>query len=179
MKQQWRPDELFDQWTLTQEEITQVRNISQTDFNRLSYGVFFKYYQREGKFPQRKQEIPSVIVKHIAEQLQVKSNVFDNFKLKGRTARRYHLHPRQHFGFRAGTIADANVVLSWLFSHEQLLEEHNFDRLKEVVYERYKELKIEPPEQKRIERLIHSAVHSADNRLYTKILEHLSPERVA
>jgi hypothetical protein len=81
MKQQWRPDELFDQWTLTQEEITLVRNISQTDFNRLSYGVFFKYYQREGKFPQRKQEIPSVIVKHIAEQLQVKSNVFDNFKL--------------------------------------------------------------------------------------------------
>jgi hypothetical protein len=176
MKQQWKPDELFDQWTLTQEEITLVRNIIQTDFNQLSYGLFFKYYQREGKFPQRKQEIPSVIVKHIAEQLQIQSNTFDNFELKGRTARRYHLHLRQHFGFRVDTIADANAVLAWLFSHDQLLEEHNFDRLREVVYGRYKELKIEPPEPKRIERLIHSAVHSADNRLYTKILERLSPE---
>jgi len=176
MKQQWRPDELFDQWTLTQEEITLVRNISQTDFNRLSYGLLFKYYQREGKFPQRKQEIPSVIVKYIAEQLQVKSNAFDNFKLKGRTARRYHLQLRQHFGFRTGTIADANAVLSWLFSHEQLLEEHNLDRFREFIYERYKELKIEPPVPKRIERLIHSSVHSADNQFYTKIVERLSPE---
>ncbi len=119
--------------TLTQEEITLVRNISQTDFSRLSYGLLFKYYQREGKFPQRKQEIPSVIVKYIAEQLQVKSNAFDNFKLKGRTARRYHLQLRQHFGFRTGTIADANAVLSWLFSHEQLLEEHNLDRFSSGV----------------------------------------------
>lgn len=44
------------------------------------------------------------------------------------------------------------------------------------MYERYKELKIEPPEPKRIERLVHSAVHLADERLYTKILQRLSPE---
>jgi TnpA family transposase len=75
-----------------------------------------------------------------------------------------------------GTIADAKTVLTWLLTHDQLLEEHNLDRLKGVVYEQYKELKIEPPEQKQIERLIHSAVRTADERLHKKILERLTPE---
>jgi TnpA family transposase len=44
------------------------------------------------------------------------------------------------------------------------------------VYERYKELKIEPPLPKRIDRLIRSAVRSADERLYAKILSRLRPE---
>jgi hypothetical protein len=55
-------------------------------------------------------------------------------------------------------------------------ELYNFDHLKGIVYERYKELKIEPPEQKQIERLIHSAVRTADERLHKNILERLTAE---
>jgi hypothetical protein len=44
------------------------------------------------------------------------------------------------------------------------------------VYERYKELRIEPPEPKRIERFVHSAVRSVDERLYKRILERLTLE---
>jgi len=67
MKQQWKTDELIDHWTLTHEEIILVQNISQIDYNRLGYGLLFKYFQREGKFPQRKQDIPRLIVEHIAQ----------------------------------------------------------------------------------------------------------------
>jgi hypothetical protein len=67
-------------------------------------------------------------------------------------------------------------MVQWLEGQSQLLEEHNFDRLKEIVYERYKELKVEPPQAKRIERIIRSAVRSADERLYRKILAQLTPE---
>jgi hypothetical protein len=78
--------------------------------------------------------------------------------------------------FAQGTVADAQAVLTWITTHDQLLEEHNFDRLKEIVYERYKELKIEPPLGKRVERLVRSAVRSADERLYRKILSQVTPE---
>ena len=77
---------------------------------------------------------------------------------------------------RMGTVADANTMVQWLEGQSQLLEEHNFDRLKEIVYERYKELKVEPPQAKRIERLVRSAVRSADEELYRKILSQLTPE---
>jgi len=66
--------------------------------------------------------------------------------------------------------------LDWLLTHDQLLEEHNYDRLKEIVYERYKELKIQPPQPKRVERLIRSAVRSADERLYGRVLSRLTSE---
>jgi hypothetical protein len=67
-------------------------------------------------------------------------------------------------------------VFRWLEAQSQMLEDHNLDRLKEVVYERYMELKIEPPLPKRVDRLIRSAVRLADERLYAKILSRLTPE---
>src|SRR5687768_3313198 len=67
-------------------------------------------------------------------------------------------------------------IAVWIATHDQLLEEHNVDRLKEIVYERYKELKIEPPLPQRVERLVRSAVRSADEGLYRKILSQLTLE---
>jgi DNA-binding cell septation regulator SpoVG len=75
-----------------------------------------------------------------------------------------------------GTVADANTVSDWLRTQSQLLEEHNFDRLKEIVYERYKELKIEPPPLGRVDRIIRSAVNSLDEQFYTITLKKLQAE---
>jgi len=44
-----------------------------------------------------------------------------------------------------------------------------------VVYERYHDLKIEPPEPKSIDRLIRSAVRTADEQFYTTTTDKLSP----
>ncbi len=167
---------MIDHWTLTGEEIILVNSVGQTDYNRLGCGLLLKYFQREGKFPQRKQDIPSAIVEHLAHQLQVPSTAFADYKLQGRTVRRHQLRIRQLLKFRVGTVDDAKAVLAWLGTQNQLLEEHNVDRLKEVVYERYQELKIAPPLPKRIDRLVHSAVRSADEQLHQKILKRLTPE---
>jgi hypothetical protein len=48
--------------------------------------------------------------------------------------------------------------------------------LKEIVYERYKELKIEPPQPGRIDRIIRSAVNSVDEQFYTITLKKLQAE---
>jgi TnpA family transposase len=175
MKQQWAPQELIDHWTLTQEEITVIKGISQTAYNQLGCAVLLKYFQNEGKFPQRKQDIPPIVIEHISRQLHIASNTLASYHLKGRSIRRHKLRIRQRLQFRAGTVVDAKNVLTWLLTHDQLLEEHNYYRLKEIVYERYRERKIQPPQPKRIERIIRSAVRTADERLYKKVLERLIP----
>ncbi len=175
MKQEWAPQELVDHWMLTDTEMILI-NKYHADSNRLGCALLLKYFQLEGKFPQRKQDIPRVIVEYVSHLLKLDITLFDNYKWEKGTIDRHRSQIRIFLGIRIGTVADANTVLSWLETQSQSLEEHNFDRLKEVVYERYKELRIEPPETKRIERLIHSAVRTADERLHKKILERLTLE---
>ncbi len=176
MKQRWAPDELINYCTLSREETDLVNKTSKTDYNRIGCAVLLKHFQIEGKFPHRKQDILDAVVEHIAQQLKAQSSEFKRYELRERVAKRHRVQIRTFLGVHVGTVADAKTILAWLFTHDQLLEEHNLDRLKGVVYERYKELKIEPPEPKRIERLIHSAVRTADERLHKKIVERLTPE---
>jgi hypothetical protein len=79
MKQQWAPQELIDHWTFTNAEVALV-NTHHTDPNRIACALLLKYFQREGKFPQRRQDIPNAIIKHIAQQLYLGTTVFDAYK---------------------------------------------------------------------------------------------------
>jgi TnpA family transposase len=176
MRQQWKPAELIDNWTLGDEEINLINAISKNDYNRFGCGLLLKYFQVEGKFPNRKQDIPKVVIEHVAEQMHVQSSILQQYELQGRAAKRHRVEIRRFFGIRKGTVADANAVLNWLEAQSQLLEEHNFDRLKEILYERYKELKIEPPQPGRVDRIIRSAVNSADEQFYTITLKKLQVE---
>ncbi len=53
MKQRWAAHELLDYWMLTDAEIALVKTYH-TDPNQLACALLLKYFQREGKFPQRK-----------------------------------------------------------------------------------------------------------------------------
>src|SRR5436305_2722 len=112
MKQQWAPQELIDQWMLTEAEIVLV-NQYHTDPNRIACALLLKYFQREGKFPQRKQDIPRVIVEHIAQQFNLNTTVFDSYKWGKGTIDRHRSQIRKFFGVRMGTVDDANTVLAW------------------------------------------------------------------
>src|SRR5665811_2218621 len=170
MKQQWTSQELIDHWALTREEITLVNTISETDYNRLGYALLLKYFQNEGKFPQRKQDIPDSVVEHIAQQLCIQETALNFYNWTGRTTKRHRVHIRQFLGVRICTVADAQKITAWLSSHSLLGEDRQLDHLKEVVYERCRDLKIEPPEPKSIDRLIHSAIRIADEQFYTCLL---------
>jgi hypothetical protein len=115
-------------------------------------------------------------VEHIGQQLHVPKTALEFYNWTGRTTKRYRVHIRQFLEFREGTVADATEMTAWLSSQLLLDENRQLDRLKEVVYERYRELKIEPPPPASVERIIRSAVRSADARLYAKALEKLAPE---
>jgi len=85
MKQQWSSQELIDHWTLTQIEIALAQSISKNDYNQLGYALMLKYFQRLGKFPQRKQDIPGQIIMHIAQQLRMQESAYTSYNWTGRT----------------------------------------------------------------------------------------------
>ena len=105
MKQHWSSQELIDHWTLTQSEIVLAQSISKTNHNQLGYTLMLKYFQREGKFPQRKQDISGQIVVHIAQQLRVQESVYASYDWTGRTQKRHRSHIRSLLGFRISTSA--------------------------------------------------------------------------
>jgi len=114
-------------------------------------------------------------IKVIAQQLCVQESAYASYNWAGRTQKRQRLHIRSLLGFRISTAADAIGITAWLSSHALLGENRPFDRLKEVVHERYQDLKIEPPEPKSIDRLIRSAVRTTDEQFYTTTMDKLSP----
>jgi Domain of unknown function (DUF4158)/Tn3 transposase DDE domain len=179
MKNQWVAQELLDHWTLTPQEITLIRSVSQTAYNQFGYGLLFKLFQREGKFPQRKQDIPTVIVEHLGRQLQVPEEALTFYSWTGRTAKRHRVHIRKRLGFGISTLAEAQQVSLWLSSHTLAGDERNMERLREVVYGRFRDLKLEPPEPKSIDRLIRSGLRTADDHFYRDTAAKLSPETLA
>ncbi len=81
MKQLWAPQELIDHWMLTEVETAFV-NKFYTDSNKLGCALLLKYFQREGKFPQRKQDIPRAIIEHVASQLHLEPTILDYYRWK-------------------------------------------------------------------------------------------------
>jgi hypothetical protein len=127
MKQQWAPQELIDHWTLTAKEISLVHSFSETDYNQLGYVLMFKCFQREGRFPQRKQDISSVVTEQIAQQLHIPETALNFYNWTGRTIMRHRVHIRQFFGFRIATVKDATEITIWLAGHTLLGEDRQFD----------------------------------------------------
>jgi hypothetical protein len=150
--------------------VAQIQSVSQTAYNQIGYGVLFRTFQRDGRFPQRKQDIPPVIVEHVGRQLRVPETTLDFYNWTGRTAKRHRVHIRTFLGFRLGTVKDAAEAISWLTAYALENDERHADRLKDAVYEHYRNLKIAPPPPVSIERIIRSAVRTADETVQVKVL---------
>jgi len=61
---------LLSNFTLLPKELDLIGE-SKTDHNVLGFAVLLKYFQSEGRFPSQKQDIPSVVIVHLAQQLGV------------------------------------------------------------------------------------------------------------
>ena len=79
---------------------------------------------------------------------------------------------RELLGFREATVQDANELVAWLV--EQVLpQEPRADHIREALFERCRTLRIEPPSDGRIDRLIRSAFHSFEERWCASMFERL------
>src|SRR5918992_342095 len=97
MRQYFTPQELVDHFTLLPHEHGLLAHKS--GINRLGFVVLFKYFQWAGRFPAHGQEVPSVLVQHIAATLNLPADGVLLYELEGRTARYHKEQIRQWWGF--------------------------------------------------------------------------------
>src|SRR6266702_6925451 len=174
MKRQWTNEELIEHWTISAKELDLIGD-SKTDHNLLGAACLLKYFQQEGRFPAQKQDVPPIVIVHLAQQLGVVPEKIIPYDWEGRTIKAHRAAIRTFLEVHEATVQDEEAVVEWL-CQQMLVEQRQEDALIASVYSHCKEGRIEPPTPDRVRRLVHTAIHRFDERLCASILQRLSAE---
>ena len=142
-------------WSLTFDELSATAH--RTDYSRLGLAVLVKFVQVEGRFPERRSDVPEVVLDYLAEQLGVSPSAFSEYDLTGRTAKRDREKAREITGFHTFSVGNDQALLNWLYTQIPLEKEEN---LGEAARAWCKAQRLEPPSDARLGRLVSSAVRS-------------------
>ena len=110
------------------------------------------------------------------EQARVRPEEWPRYAPTGRAARYHRAEVREFFGFRECTAADGEGVVGWL-AEEVLHHGPDAGRVREAFYERCRFLKIEPPTEGRVERLVASAARRFEDRLCASVFKRVPARR--
>ncbi len=117
MKRQWENEELIEHWILSPWDLAQVGN--KTGATRLGFAVLLKFFQREGRFPFFKNEVPSVVISFVAIQVDVASELYLQYAWTGRTIEYHRAQIRKALGFRESTREDAERIVHFTAFYPQ------------------------------------------------------------
>src|SRR5216684_3281993 len=171
MKRQWENEELIEHWMLSAWDLAQLGN--KTGATRLGFAVLLKFFQRAGRFPTFKNEVPGVVISFVATQVGVAPEAYLQYDWQGRTIKDHRADIRKLLDFRESTVADAEQMKHWLIA-EVLPQEHQDERLREEAYAWFRRMHLEAPTPDRLTRLIRSAAHNFEQQLYEATLARLS-----
>lgn len=174
MQQHWTLDDLVEHFTLLPHERALVLT-ARTSHTRLSFAILLKCFLYEGRFPQHRNDVPLPVIDHLVRQLDRSPVSIAQCDFRSRSSEAQRAQIRDLLGFRETTVQDADDLTDWLCTH--LLSSHDPqpDRVKALAYARCRDLKLEPPTPDRVERIVHAALASYQDRFHTRILERLSP----
>lgn len=141
---------------------------NKSEENRLGFAVLLKFFQIEARFPRSFQEVSKLVVSYIAKLLGVSPRLFKQYEWVGRTFERHRAEIREFLGFREFTVQDGEELTAWL-CEKVLPYERNASYLESAVYQRLRDLSLEPPTRLRIERLIRSAVKITEKKFCASI----------
>jgi hypothetical protein len=174
MKRHWTNEELAEHWILSSKELDLIGD-SKTDHNLPGAACLLKYFQSEGRFPAQKQDIPPIVIVHLAQQLGVIPEKIIPYDWEGRTIKAHRAAIRTFLGGNFATLADEETLVEWL-CQEVVAEQRQEESLIASLYTRCKEQLIDPPTSDRVRRLVHTAIHRFDERLCATVMQQLSLE---
>ncbi len=172
MKRNWQPEELIEHWTLIPTELDILTK--KTAPNRLGIALLLKYFQDEGCFPISKDEIPRDVIGYVAQLLKVSPDRFDHYDWQGRTIKAHRALIRDFLGVTEATVKDAQSLTAWLET-QVLAYDLKLESLEIAAKERLRHLKIEPPTQERVQRIVRSAIRRFEDNFCHSTAEQLSP----
>ena len=167
----WDAEELIENWTLLPQELELVKN--KVDANQIGFAVLLKYFQVFARFPEETTKIPDAIISYIASQLETDTQLYSQYNWQGRSIKNHRAEIRALFGFRTAKISDSEAISSWLIK-KILPNEQRFEALQSLIYQRFRELQIEPITPKQIERLIKSTIRQYEADFCQQILDKLT-----
>jgi TnpA family transposase len=173
MQRDWTTDELILHWTLQAPEQALVGN--KTGATRLGFAILLKFFQFMGCFPRYAGEVPAAALEHVAQQVGVPAERWPEYEWQGRTIEYHRAQIRFQLGFREATVSDATALTDWLIEKVGPYGRHA-EQLKMALLEQCRSQKIEPPSADRIERVIHSAIHTYDERLCEAVWQRVPPD---
>ena len=171
MKRQWTPEELVEQFTLSEDEITLLPQ--KNEANRLGFAVLLKFFQINARFPQSRRETPQPIVSYLAQQLHVSPKCYRDYDWHGRTIERHRAEIRTLLEFQETTLADMDRLKQWLCD-KVIVFEYQKAQVLAAAYEYLREAKLEPPTPGRLKRLVRSAIRDTEKAICEAITQKFS-----
>lgn len=172
MKRQWLPAELDEHFTLLPAELALLSGKS--DAHKLAMAALLKCFQYEGRFPLHKNEVTRAILVYLARQLKLDPDLYLLYDWRGRSVISHRAQIRDYLHFREARDGDVEEMRDWL-NTQALRHDQEEEHLKQRIYSRFRELKIEPTTPARIDRLIRSALHAYEEQFFQNIVNKLSP----
>ncbi len=140
---------------------------------KIRFGLLLKYLAWKGRFPRGRGEVPDNAVDHVARQVGIPPEELGLYDWAGRQSKRHRVEVRQHLGFRECSVADADKLTAWLAEHVAQAERRP-ERVREELLAHCRVERIEPPTVGRIDRMVASALHQAEEALSVRIAARLS-----
>jgi TnpA family transposase len=170
-------DELVEHFLLTPAERVLV-DTCRGEVNRHGIAVLLKALQYLGYFPESLQQVPPGVRTFIGHQLQL---LWDNTAGYPRHPSTWHVHLtliRQHTHFRFPTRQDKQALEAWLRTHGAPTAPTE-DDLRECAYTRCRDLGLELPAERELQRLVRTALHGFFQDSYARVTAQLPAETLA
>ena len=173
VKPNWDTEELIENWTLLPQELELVKK--KVGGNQIGFALLLKHFQLFAYFPEDKSSIPQVVISYIASQINLPESFYSDYDWQGRSAKTYRVEIRRLFNFKVASIKDSEEMITWLIN-EILADEQKNEAITELVYQRFRQLHLEPPTKLQVERLIKSATAKYETHFCEGTLIKLTPE---
>lgn len=171
LKKNWQTEELIENWTLIPQELELLAN--KIGGNKIGFAIMLKYFQLMARFPDASEQIPDLVTSYIANQVNTPVSSYSDYTPQGRSAKVYRAEIRTLFNFRTATTQDSEEISDWLIT-SIIPREQKIELIKEIVYQKFRELQIEPPTPNRVERLIRRALSVSENQWCNQITSKLT-----
>lgn len=155
LKRTFNYNELIDKFSFSIQELQLLKNKSGA--TRLGFSVMLKFYQNELRFPHFKSEVPESIIEFIAKQVNVNPVSYNEYDWNSRSINHHRTQIRKFFNYREISLKDYDDLKCWLYEY-LLPYEKSFENIIKKTHQRLKDLRIELPAQKHLERVVSSAI---------------------
>jgi TnpA family transposase len=112
-----------DNWLLTEAE-KQALLMGKTAANQLGISAMLKYFQNEGRFPERMRDLSRNVLTHLKKVLNITVPLSAVYKLPERSYNRFRQEIREFLGIEAPSSEDHARAVEWLCSENILACDH-------------------------------------------------------